>query len=103
MSRDLTERDLRPSDERSVDAWLDEWSKLVCSALEDAGSMSLASVARRISGITTNEVAMAIGWLSCEGRVQFRDNGGVWTVGLMGPQTEAAVPGVEPTEHAGSR
>ncbi|MBT7067733.1 MAG: winged helix-turn-helix domain-containing protein [Verrucomicrobia bacterium] len=68
-------------------ACLDEWARQVCDALADAGPMGLACLARRIKGVSTNEIAMAIGWLAHEGRVQFREQEGMWEVAIRRPSS----------------
>jgi hypothetical protein len=62
-----------------------EWAALVRAALEGADPMPLASVARRIPHATTNEVAMALGWLAHEGTIWFRRRGSLWEIGLQAP------------------
>lgn len=66
----------------AIDACILGWVEEVCKALEGSGSMPLANVARRIPDATTNEVAIAIGWLAREGRIQFGRREGIWEISL---------------------
>lgn len=86
MAADLKSHDPRPGD-LGMEACLDECVRQVCYALEDSSPMSLACLARRIRGVTTNEIAMAIGWLAHEGRVQFREQEGMWEVSIRRPSS----------------
>lgn len=60
-----------------------EWSCQIRDVLKGAAPMPLANVARRITNATTNEVAMALGWLAHEGKVQFRRQNGRWEISLQ--------------------
>jgi hypothetical protein len=65
-----------------VDARVREWAKQVREVLDESGPMPLANVARRIGDATTNEVAMAVGWLAHAGEIRFSRRGALWEIGL---------------------
>ena len=51
--------------------------------LKESGAQPLASLARKVPGTTTNEVAMAIGWLTHAGEIQFSKHNGLWLIDLL--------------------
>jgi hypothetical protein len=59
------------------------WAKQVREVLGQSGPMPLANVARRIADATTNEVAMAVGWLAHAGEIRFRRRGALWEIQLQ--------------------
>jgi hypothetical protein len=59
------------------------WAGQVRNVLREAGPLPLASVARRLPDATTNEVAMAVGWLAHAGEVGFRRREGRWMIDLQ--------------------
>jgi hypothetical protein len=65
-----------------IDASILGWAEEVCKALEGSGPIPLANLARRIPDATTNEVAIAIGWLAREGRIRFGCREGIWEMSL---------------------
>lgn len=68
-----------------MDADLAKWAEQVCEALSECGDMPLANLARAIPNATTNEVAMAVGWLARDGRVGFKQGKGIWEIYLRKP------------------
>ena len=66
-------------------ACIGEWAAEVRDILrKGGGGMSLADVARRVHTATTNEVAMAIGWLAHAGEVRFVRQGNGRGIALRG-------------------
>jgi len=82
-----------------VDTCLPEWTRRVRAVLEGAGPMPLASVARRITDATTNEVAMAVGWLAHAGEIRFSSRGEFWDIELAARSSEEATDETIPGEH----
>ena len=66
-----------------MDVLMQEWTRQVRDVLDGAGPMFLASVARRIPDATTNEVAMAVGWLAHAGEIRFSKQGSIWAIDLQ--------------------
>ena len=62
-----------------------DWTAQVSDVLRSAGPLPLASLARAITGATTNEVAMAVGWLARAGEIHFNRREGLWTIELQRP------------------
>jgi hypothetical protein len=73
----------RQRESPAMDASLLEWTCQVRDVLKGSGPMPLASVARRITDATTNEVAMAVGWLAHAGEIRFSRRRGLWEIGLQ--------------------
>ena len=67
----------------SMDGRIAEWAKQVRDVLKDSGPEPLASLARGVPDATTNEVAMAVGWLAHAGEVRFNRRAGLWTIALQ--------------------
>jgi len=66
----------------TMEAHIKVWAEQICEAIKGSGAMPLANLARGIADASTNEVAMAVGWLARDGRISFRRRGGVWEIGL---------------------
>ena len=71
------------SNGKTMESCLCELGRQVCDVLGDSGELPLAGLARKVPVATTNEVAMAVGWLAREGRLHFRRSGGVWEIRLQ--------------------
>jgi hypothetical protein len=65
-----------------MDASIPEWTRKVREVLKGSGPMSLASLARKITDATTNEVALAVGWLAHAGEIRLREREGLWEIDL---------------------
>lgn len=57
-------------------------SRQVRNVIEEMGPLPLANVARRIRDATTNEVAMAVGWLAHADEIRFRRHEEMWVIEL---------------------
>ena len=80
-----TQPQLRPDRpiERAMETNILEWTRRVRAVLTESGSMPLASLARRITDASTNEVAMAVGWLAHAGEIRFARRGALWEIALL--------------------
>ncbi len=67
----------------SMEALLPAWAELVRIVLRESGAQSLANLARKVPDTTTNEVAMAIGWLAHAGDIRFSKREGLWMIELL--------------------
>jgi len=85
-------RNIASPTEPTVEAHVKEWARQICEAIKGSGAMSLANLARGIADASTNEVAMAVGWLAREGRISFKRRGGMWEIGLTEPTVAATQP-----------
>lgn len=68
--------------ELDLDVGISERAEEVRNVLKGASPMPLAGIARRITDATTNEVAMAVGWLAHAGEIQFRKHGNLLEINL---------------------
>ena len=59
-----------------------KWTGQVGAVLTESGPMPLANLARRITDASTNEVAMAVGWLAHAGAIRFARQGTLWEIAL---------------------
>ncbi len=68
---------------KDMESCILQWTGQVREVLGESGPMPLANLARRIDNATTNEVAMAVGWLARAGKIQFRRRGDLWEISLQ--------------------
>ena len=66
-----------------MEACIREWADQVNDVLGATGPMSLAGLARRINDASTNEVAMAVGWLARAGKIRFKRREELWEISLQ--------------------
>ena len=68
---------------KDMESCILQWTGRVREVLDESGPMSLAKLARRIDSATTNEVAMAVGWLARAGKIRFRRREDLWEISLQ--------------------
>jgi predicted transcriptional regulator len=68
-----------------MDAGIPVRARRVLEILAETGPLSLASLARQFDDASTNEVAMAVGWLAHAGEVCFRRRADLWMIVLQRP------------------
>jgi len=60
-----------------------EWARQVQDVLKESGAQPLASLARKVPDTSTNEVAMAVGWLAHAGAIQLSRREGLLMIALQ--------------------
>ncbi len=75
--------ELDRQEKRDMESCILQWTGQVREVLGESGPMPLASLARRIDNATTNEVAMAVGWLARAGKIRFRRREEIWEISLQ--------------------
>lgn len=67
----------------TMESHLPAWAEQVRMVLRESGAQPLANLARKVPDTTTNEVAMAIGWLAHAGDIRFSKREGLWMIELL--------------------
>ncbi len=64
----------------TLETYLPAWAEQVRMVLRESGAQPLAYLARKVPHTTTNEVAMAIGWLAHAGDIRFSRREELWMI-----------------------
>lgn len=75
--------ELDRQEKKDMETSILQWTGQVREVLGESGPMPLANLARRIDNATTNEVAMAVGWLARAGKIRFRKRAELWEISLQ--------------------
>ncbi len=78
-----SQEELDRQEKMDMESCILQWTGQVREVLGESGPMSLANLARRIDNATTNEVAMAVGWLARAGKIRFKKRGELWEISLQ--------------------
>jgi hypothetical protein len=83
-----TRTDSNEAEPQILDVSIPTWAGQVRDVLKESGPLPFASLARRVANISTNEVAMAVGWLVHAGEIRFTRRGTLWLIAFCGLRSE---------------